>query len=1142
MKQVAILVSGAACALVFGASLAGAQQVMWKDNPISGKVVGLTFGTSGWNAAEAQAVAYGGHLVTIRSASENQWLVDNFSSVWSSQGSGPWLGFSDAAVEGQWRWSSGEPTTYTNWSPGEPNNIGDQDYGRFASAVWDDVGESQLQLRTLLELAQRPPRSWSWPTAYATGARPIFGCTFDMDGDGDLDYASTDRDSGQVSIWRNNGSGEFTLASTVGGCGLVLTTVAVDWDADGDVDLLASDVSPSGRLLYLRNNGTSWVLHASLAAVPYCHGLAIGDVNADGRVDVVTTSEGTDDRTRVFLKQADGSLSAPTLYGPYFDEAYQPTLVDIDVDGVLDLIIAGGGVRLLRGAVSGTFVDCGNIGSGRSYRGTAADLNGDGIREVLISRIESDVVEVWGTTSSGPLAAANYSLNQSLPCGDGPHWVETGDVDGDVDLDVVVPSYLSDTVHILRNTPTGLVQDHVLTGQDHALYNAVVDLNGDAKPDILTSNHFANAFSVHFNQSIFDCNANGIDDPLDLSSGAATDCNSNGRPDSCDLAFGLSQDSDGDGLLNECEATLVSVTPNTLPAFVGGTVTVRGTNIPDGVVRLDLGGTPLPFTMTNGVGTVTIPPLTAASSADITVGGTLAFLGPNGPEVTGATPAVFTWDVPEITAATPGSAPYDQATGVVFTLVDSTLTTATGSATFGSAPAQVAYLFTSNGVSKVVTTAPPQAAPGAVSVLLQFGAELTLAPRGFVYLGPGITSLSRTQGWQAGGEALTLQLVDFLPGVPVDVRLGTGLVTGTPTGLLATSSLTITTPYTATAGAVDIELVQNAGQPNEKRALSPGAWLAEAPQVLAIAPASAYQGGGETISVTLAGLVAGAPTRVQWGSSTLGTVGADAVLSGTLDSASATFVTPVSPFAGACEFRVTQNAGTANELTASYAAGWTIVGPAISSLSPASGPREGGTLVTVQTSGFQDGSPAQVSLGGATVAGVVAGTGANQTVTFRTVLANASGPSDLTISQGVFVASLAAAYSFDAPRVVPYCVAKVTGQGTIPFVGFEGSPSVSTGDFRVTLSNALPNKTAQYFYGTAQSTIPLFGGTFCVGGSVVRGPLSSTNAGSFASVPFVVQASLVGAKRYFQWWFRDPLDPAGAGRGLSDGLEVEFYN
>ncbi|MFN9939389.1 MAG: FG-GAP repeat domain-containing protein, partial [bacterium] len=90
-----------------------------------------------------------------------------------------------------------------------------------------------------------------------------------------------------------------------------------------------------------------------------------------------------------------------------------------------------------------------------------------------------------------------------------PHWIEAGELDADGSPDVVVACFDSDTVHILRNTPSGLVQDHVLAGQDYALYTAIADFNGDAKPDILTSNHFANAFSVHFNQSIFDCNGNG---------------------------------------------------------------------------------------------------------------------------------------------------------------------------------------------------------------------------------------------------------------------------------------------------------------------------------------------------------------------------------------------------------------------------------------------------------------------------------------------------------------------------------------------------------------------------------------------------------------------------------------------------------
>ena len=32
------------------------------------------------------------------------------------------IGFTDQEVEGQWEWISGEPVTYTNWQPGEPNN------------------------------------------------------------------------------------------------------------------------------------------------------------------------------------------------------------------------------------------------------------------------------------------------------------------------------------------------------------------------------------------------------------------------------------------------------------------------------------------------------------------------------------------------------------------------------------------------------------------------------------------------------------------------------------------------------------------------------------------------------------------------------------------------------------------------------------------------------------------------------------------------------------------------------------------------------------------------------------------------------------------------------------------------------------
>lgn len=36
-----------------------------------------------------------------------------------------WIGGNDIDAEGQWRWvTSGNPLTFTDWAPGEPNNTG----------------------------------------------------------------------------------------------------------------------------------------------------------------------------------------------------------------------------------------------------------------------------------------------------------------------------------------------------------------------------------------------------------------------------------------------------------------------------------------------------------------------------------------------------------------------------------------------------------------------------------------------------------------------------------------------------------------------------------------------------------------------------------------------------------------------------------------------------------------------------------------------------------------------------------------------------------------------------------------------------------------------------------------------------------
>lgn len=90
--------------------------------PITNQVTGHYYylvGPDYWTNAEAQAVALNGHLVTINDAAENAWVLSTFGSYGNLL-----IGFTDQGHEGQWTWTSGEPVTYTNWSPGEPNNGG----------------------------------------------------------------------------------------------------------------------------------------------------------------------------------------------------------------------------------------------------------------------------------------------------------------------------------------------------------------------------------------------------------------------------------------------------------------------------------------------------------------------------------------------------------------------------------------------------------------------------------------------------------------------------------------------------------------------------------------------------------------------------------------------------------------------------------------------------------------------------------------------------------------------------------------------------------------------------------------------------------------------------------------------------------
>jgi hypothetical protein len=112
-------------------------------------------------AAEASThLGLQGYLATVTSAAEQQFINGAFSYLFGfGATSTAWLGASDAAVEGEWRWLGGpevgQLVSYSDWLPGHPiSGPGFESYDYLA----------------LLVNAQSVPVSFGWSSSPSNGA------------------------------------------------------------------------------------------------------------------------------------------------------------------------------------------------------------------------------------------------------------------------------------------------------------------------------------------------------------------------------------------------------------------------------------------------------------------------------------------------------------------------------------------------------------------------------------------------------------------------------------------------------------------------------------------------------------------------------------------------------------------------------------------------------------------------------------------------------------------------------------------------------------------------------------------------------------------------------------------------------------
>lgn len=325
----------------------------------------------------------------------------------------------------------------------------------------------------------------------------------DLDGDGDLDLATTHSSERDFSIWRNQGDGtfEYVLWMAVAYGPLSLTAADVDGDGDADLAVARYDMyeGPSGTLCVLRNRGDGTVDPPTMynTGAMACS-VAAGDLDTDGDADLVVAS--SDGQLTIHFNDGTGTFSdsaaqfAGTAIG-------SPRIADLDADTIPDLLLPlglGCAVSVLPGVGDGTFM----LATQFTLEGDAADvalgdLDADGDDDLAVLDDFYDDVLVFANDGAGHFVlAAAYGVGF-----DWPQALAIGDLDGDGDTDcAVVGGYAGGSLAVLRNDGFGAFgapQSYPAGEQPSDV--ALADLDGDGDVDAAVTDGESNNLFVYRN-------------------------------------------------------------------------------------------------------------------------------------------------------------------------------------------------------------------------------------------------------------------------------------------------------------------------------------------------------------------------------------------------------------------------------------------------------------------------------------------------------------------------------------------------------------------------------------------------------------------------------------------------------------------
>jgi len=331
-------------------------------------------------------------------------------------------------------------------------------------------------------------------------------CSYDVDGDGNLDIIGAANAGNQVAWWKNDGNEpigftKYSIDSNING---IMYVDAGDVDNDGDLDILGAAWQGEMVAVWINEGGDPIIWEKSIidGNIGMVHEVHAEDINKDGLLDVIAAS-GSDNS----IEWYENNGGPPNTWEKFivdnqFSAARSVKSFDINNDGHIDLIGAG----LMAHQIC-IWLNDGNSPINwtkqiidNSFKGAhwvhLEDIDKDGNMDILGAAFIDDEIAWWRNDGNSPIQWEKQAI---APLFNAAISVSAGDVDGDGDIDIFGGGRNPGRIYWWSNDGGEPIQwtSNVIANNYFGAWPVFgVDLDVDGDLDILTTGDVSN--DVHW--------------------------------------------------------------------------------------------------------------------------------------------------------------------------------------------------------------------------------------------------------------------------------------------------------------------------------------------------------------------------------------------------------------------------------------------------------------------------------------------------------------------------------------------------------------------------------------------------------------------------------------------------------------------